>query len=74
MGCLWGSEQPGWQFEASLWMEPQKPSGDPVIKQGRMGWVLNPCKAVEEAGGWYTAHHELLEKPGWDYDNWSDFG
>lgn len=38
-------------MEQSLWMEPQKPSRVPVINGGVMGWVLNQCKAEEEAGG-----------------------
>lgn len=41
----------GGSLEQSLWMEPQKPSRVPVINGGVMGWVLNQCKAEEEAGG-----------------------
>lgn len=41
----------GGSLERSLWIEPQKPSRVPVINGGVMGWVLNQCKAEEEAGG-----------------------
>lgn len=53
-------------MEHILWMEPQKPSRVPVINGGVMGWVLNQCKAEEEAGGRRGWPVVLLEKPGLD--------